>query len=192
MSHLDTGESPRLPKAPEAGARQPRAATGIRVAGLALCVVLSLALCPARAADGPDAEMMTPVTALANFMAHSQGATRPPVFVDDGAVIVENFFPYLFRGAGAADRWGAIFQQHAVEHRLRDLVYTFGKAQDFDRTGDRAYFVLPTRWTGSYQRGDGPRGTFDENGAWTFVLLKLADGWRISAYAWGVTGTNGA
>lgn len=55
----------------------------------------------AQADDSPDAAMMAPVTSLAGFMAHVDGATRPPVFVDDGLVIMENFPPYIFRGEGA-------------------------------------------------------------------------------------------
>src|SRR5260370_4389527 len=51
---------------------------------------------------GPDATMMAPVTALASYLAHSEGAGLPPVFVDDGLVIVEDFAPYIFTGKDAA------------------------------------------------------------------------------------------
>lgn len=188
MSLLGNRDPARPFGASESRSRTRRSTTGTGIAAAALGLLLSIAWAAARAEEGPDAAMMAPVTALANFMAHSPGATRPSVFVDDGAIIVENFFPYLFRGAGAANRWAKIFQQHAVDHQLRDLVYSFGAPQDFDRTGDRVYFVLPTRWTGSYRRGGEPRESFDETGAWTFVLLKQSGEWRIGSYAWGVTG----
>lgn len=169
------------------------AAWGSLRTGTVLALVLSAVVGARAFADaGPDSAMMAPVTALASFMAHAEDATRPPVFADDGVVIVENFPPYLFSGGRAADRWGAIFKQHAEDHHLDSLAFTFGKPHDFDRSGDRVYFVLPTRWQGSYQRGDGPRATFDEMGAWTFVLVRKSDRWLILSYAWGVTEKNGA
>ena len=97
----------------------------------------------------PDAAMMAPVTALASYMAHLDGAALPPVFVDDGLVIVEDFAPYIFSGEDAAAQWDAGFRHHAVP--LRDLKFTFGPAHAFERTGDRVYFVLPTTWRGLYK-----------------------------------------
>jgi ketosteroid isomerase-like protein len=131
--------------------------------------------------DSPDNAMMAPVTALANYMAHVAGAVAPPVFMENGLVIVENFAPYIFFGKDAAARWDAGYRHHALG-RLKDLKFRFGVAHDFDRAGDRVYFVLPTTWRGTYEDG-----RFEEHGAWSFVLEKLSGQWRISAYTWGVT-----
>jgi hypothetical protein len=60
---------------------------------------------PSDSPDGPDEAMMAPVTALARYMAHVDGAVLPPVFADDGLVIVENFPPYIFTGKDAAAHW---------------------------------------------------------------------------------------
>jgi hypothetical protein len=70
-------------------------------------------------AGGPDATIMAPVTALASYMARVEGNVLPPVFVDDGLVIVEDFAPYIFSGKDAAAQWDAGFRHHAVP--LRDL-----------------------------------------------------------------------
>ncbi|HLZ50555.1 MAG TPA: hypothetical protein VKP61_07390 [Candidatus Acidoferrum sp.] len=129
---------------------------------------------------GPDAAMMAPVTELATYMAHLQGAVLPNVFVEGGPVIVEDFAPYLFNGKDAAAQWDAGFRQHAVP--LRDLQFSFGAAHAFERTGDRAYFVLPTTWRGIYKDR-----RFEEHGAWSFVLKNSAGQWRILAYGWGPT-----
>jgi hypothetical protein len=137
----------------------------------------------ARADDGPDAAMMAPVTSLASFMAHVDGATRPPVFVDDGLVIIENFPPYIFSGKGVAARWDAAYRQHVANCNLEDLKVTFGKAHDFDHRGNRVYFVLPTHWQGKCPKDEGP---YEESGAWSFVLDKSSGKWRITGYAWGV------
>jgi hypothetical protein len=128
--------------------------------------------------DGPDEAMMTPVTALARYMAHPDGTVFPPVFAGDGLVIVENFPPYIFSGKDAAEHWAAGYRKHV--ERLRELKCDFGKAHDFDRNGDRVYFVLPTTW-----RGLQPGLRFEEHGAWAFVLAKSSGQWRIIAYGWG-------
>jgi hypothetical protein len=144
------------------------------------CVFATLS---ARADEGPDAAMMAPVTALASFMAHVDGATRPPVFVEDGLVIIENFPPYIFRGKDVVTRWDEGYRHHVADCKLADLKVTFGKAHDFNSSGNRAYFVLPTHWQGKCPLGSGP---FEESGAWAFVLAKSSGQWRITGYAWGV------
>ena len=135
---------------------------------------------PTRSTDGPDATIMAPVTALASYMARVEGHVLPPVFVDDGLVIVEDFAPYVFNGKDAAAQWDAGFRHHAVP--LRDLKFSFSPAHDFERTGDRVFLVLPTTWRGFYK----DRG-FEEHGAWSFVLKNAAGQWRILAYGWGAT-----
>jgi hypothetical protein len=128
--------------------------------------------------DGPDKAMMAPVIALARYMSQGSDAGLPSVFVDDGLVILENFAPYIFNGKDAATRWDLGYRKHV--ERLQELKCEFGKAHDFERTGDRAYFVLPTTW-----RGVQPGSRFEEHGAWAFVLEKASGQWRIIAYGWG-------
>ncbi len=135
---------------------------------------------PSDSPDGPDEAMMAPVTALARYMAHVDGAVLPPVFTDDGLVIVENFTPYNFNCKDSAEHWAAGYRKH-VEH-LRELKCDFGKAHDFDHNGDRVYFVLPATW-----RGLQPGSQFEEHGAWAFVLAKWSGQWRIIAYGWGAS-----
>jgi ketosteroid isomerase-like protein len=127
----------------------------------------------------PDDAMMAPVRAVADFMRTPDAAPIADVFADD-VVIVENFAPYIFRGPSAAARWQAGFREHAAT--LSDLRNRFGEAQDFSRTGDTVYFVLPTTWTGQ-TRGK----PFVEEGGWAFVLERRGEGWRIASYAWAVT-----
>jgi hypothetical protein len=131
-------------------------------------------------AQVPDAAMMVPVTALAQYMAHVQGKTMPSVFAKDGLVILENFAPYIYVGKDAATRWDAGYRRHIAP--VKDLKFNFGTAHDFERTGDRVYFVLPTTWVG-WQ----PGGRFEEHGAWSFVLENSSGQWRILAYGWGAT-----
>jgi hypothetical protein len=123
--------------------------------------------------------MMAPVRAVAEFMATLDATHLDGVFTDD-ALIVENFAPYIFRGADALARWREGFRDHAA--RLGALKAAFGTPQDFRRTGDTAYFVLPTTWTG-LTRGK----PFEEDGGWAFVLARHGESWRVACYAWAVT-----
>lgn len=127
----------------------------------------------------PDAAMMAPVHAVASFMATLDEENLAGVFTDD-IVIVENFAPYIFRGANTALHWRDGFRNHAGG--LSGLVAAFGPAQDFSRSGDTAYFVLPTVWTGMANQKP-----FEEEGGWAFVLRQDGGGWRIASYAWAVT-----
>jgi len=127
----------------------------------------------------PDAPMMTPVRAVAAFMATLDGAHLADCFADD-VVIVENFAPYVFRGPDAVARWQVGFREHAAT--LSGLVVTFVAAQDFSSDGETAYFVLPTAWTGT-SNGE----AFEEEGGWAFVLKRQGGNWRIACYAWAVT-----
>ena len=148
---------------------------------LAICTLFRMA--PANAdVTGPDTAMMAPVTQLVHYMGHVDGASLPPVFVERGLVIVENFAPYVFRGSDAAARWDAGFRQHVAEGGLRDLTTEFGDPQDFDQVGSRVYFSLPTIW-----RGIDSGKRFEEFGSWVFVLERTAGSWRILSYAWGVS-----
>ena len=126
----------------------------------------------------PDEAMLAPVRRLAHFMTTLDDSFLADVFADD-LTIVENFAPYLFRGAGAAQEWRAGFREHA--RTLSDLVPEFEAAQEFSRTGETVYFVLPTCWNGK-SHGQ----PFTEKGAWSFILTFRTGDWRIAAYAWAV------
>ena len=120
--------------------------------------------------------MMGPARALAAFMATLDDRHLEGLFADDVA-IVENFAPYIFRDVA---RWREGFRAHAAH--LSGLMSSFGTAQDFSRTGERVYFVLPTTWQG-LSKGR----AFEEHGGWSFVLAQRNQLWTIAAYAWAVT-----
>ncbi len=125
--------------------------------------------------------MLTPVEAVARFMASGGDAGLADAFAAD-VVIVENFAPFLFEGPDALNRWRDGFRRHVSDDGLTELRHAFGPAQDFALDGDRAYFVLPTTWTGkSHGR------SFSEDGGWAFVLARDRWRWRIRSYAWAVT-----
>jgi hypothetical protein len=148
--------------------------------------VLALSLFAAggcRADGRPTPQMMAAVRALADFMASLRPDEHPRFFAARGLCIVENFAPFLFCGPRAAAAWEAGFRAHAAGEDLSALAAGFGAAHDFTAAGGRAYFSLPTTWTG---RTHGRN--FQERGAWAFVLERHGRDWRILGYGWGVTG----
>ena len=142
---------------------------------------LMLASFGAHAEAQPDEAMMTAVRRLTDFM-RALPAVHAQAFAARGVCIVENFAPFLFCGPDAALRWERGVRAHFAEDELESLAVDFGVAQDFSVAGTRAYFSLPTTWTGLTH---GHR--FEEHGAWAFVLEKASVGWRIKGYGWGVT-----
>src|SRR5215469_5550991 len=75
---------------------------------LHICQPAGIPSPPSDSPDVPDGAMMAPVTALARYMAHVDGAVLAPVFADGGLVIVENFPPYIFDGKDAAAHWARV------------------------------------------------------------------------------------
>lgn len=135
----------------------------------------------ARAADGPDPEMLALAERVARFIETLDAADINGVFADHDVAIIENFAPYRFDGPRAVDDWAAGMRSH--REATADLHHSFGLPQDYSRSGDRAFFALPTTWTGTF------RGTaFVETGGWAFVLTKQPAGWRVQSYGWAVTG----
>lgn len=134
------------------------------------------------ATPAPSAAMMAPVQGVVAFMTRLPPDQHPDVFVRQDLVIVENFPPFLFRGSDAAAEWERGFRKHATDDDYTELAVKFGAARDFSVSGNRAYFCLPTTWTGlTHGR------PFEEHGAWAFIVERGADGWRILSYGWGET-----
>ena len=151
-----------------------------RLGGIVLASFLAVNV--AHAEGQPTAAMMEPVHGLVTFMSTLRRGEQPTVFARRGVCIIENFAPFLFCGPQAAANWSAGFRSHAGADNLKNLVATFGEAHDFSQSGGRAYFSLPTTWTGLTAGKN-----FEEHGAWAFVLEQETAGWRIVGYGWGVT-----
>lgn len=140
-----------------------------------------------RAQEQPSPAMMEPVRALAGFMSALPPQEHAPMLAAKGLCIVENFAPFLFCGPGAAGAWEKGFRAHAAEEGLSGLAAHFAEAHDFSTDGDRAYFSLPTTWTGlTHGR------SFEEHGAWAFVVQRRGMTWQIIGYGWAVYAYNEA
>jgi ketosteroid isomerase-like protein len=99
----------------------------------------------------------------------------------DQAVIVDDFPPHIWDGAGACAKWANDFDAMNKKTQLTDVVVSLGKARHADVTGDRAYVVMPASL--SFKQAGKP--TQETGSVWTFVLQKTGGAWRITAWAWG-------
>ena len=127
----------------------------------------------------PDRAMMAPIEKIARFIVTGD-AKCLDAFADGEVVILENFAPHLFVGPAAVAEWATAMGEHAKH--LTALAHSFGPAQDFASNDERAFFSLPTRWSG---RANG--AAFEEDGGWAFLLLRQMGEWRVQSYGWAVT-----
>lgn len=173
MHHIDSSQLDHVEKSPSSRGRR---------RGLLLATAMAMAAFRAHADPQPTPAMMAPVRALAAFMSTLPPGKHPSVFARQGLCIVENFAPFLFCGRGAALAWERGFRAHAADEGLSEISAQFADAHDFNLSGSRGYFSLPTTWTGLTH---GRR--FEEHGAWAFVIERQGPDWRILGYGYGVT-----
>jgi hypothetical protein len=127
----------------------------------------------------PDAAMMVGPESIARFIETGEPDALAGVFADD-VVIIENFAPFVFAGAGSVVLWRERMRAHL--EGTRALRHSFGDARDFGRADGVAFFTVPTAWRGF---ANGRR--FHERGGWAFVVVQDGAAWRVRSYAWAVT-----
>ena len=127
----------------------------------------------------PNAAQMVPVQKIARFIATGEDACLT-AFAQRDVVILENFGPYLFAGPNAVASWAQGMRAHTST--LSGLRHRFGQAQDFSDDGQVAFFSLPTHWSG-ISNGQ----PFQEDGGWSFVIIRQGDAWKVRNYGWAVT-----
>ena len=128
----------------------------------------------------PDSEMLALVAKIVRFIATGDDAMLD-AFAGNGVVILENFAPHLFSGPDAVSQWAKGMREHAAT--LANLRPSFGPAQDFACDDARAFFSLPTHWQGTSNGRP-----FQEDGGWSFMLVREDGRWRVQCYGWAVTG----
>jgi hypothetical protein len=95
------------------------------------------------------------------------------------AVVIDDFAPHIWQGATACADWAAALEAFAKMQGITDSKVATGKPKALSTTGDRAYAVLPAKYT--YKQHGKP---VNEPGLWTFSMQKLDAGWRITGWSW--------
>ena len=100
-------------------------------------------------------------------------------FANTGSIL-DGMAPHVWQGPTAAQDWYRDVLIEGKQHGASGYSVTVGEPLHNNVTGDRAYIVLPA--TMKFKLGD---KQITQSGAiFTVALRKLAEGWRIAAWAW--------
>lgn len=94
--------------------------------------------------------------------------------------IIDEFAPYVWQGATACSDWAADFDADAKKNGITEPKVVAGKARHVDVVGDRAYVVMPADFKFKLKG----KATAEKGSTFTVTLQKLAEGWRITGWAW--------
>lgn len=103
----------------------------------------------------------------------------------DGALIVDEFAPFVWGGPQSVQRWASDYDVDAKRRGIRDGRIDYGKPIQANSDGTSAYIVLPTTYRFT-QNGTKMAGA----GSMTFVMAHELTGWKISSWTYsGATST---
>jgi ketosteroid isomerase-like protein len=97
----------------------------------------------------------------------------------DQTVLIDDFPPHQWNGAGACARWAGDFDAYAKKTGMTDAVVTLGAARP-RISGNVAYVVFPT----SFAWKEKGKSMKEDGVTYTFVLQKGPKGWKITAASW--------
>ncbi len=109
----------------------------------------------------------------------SDAKTMAATFAVPGSIL-DGMAPHIWQGATAAQDWYRDVLLEGKQHGASGYVVTLSEPRHLNVTGDNAYVVVPASMTFKVH---GKQVT--QTGAtFTVALRKLAEGWRIGAWAW--------
>ena len=114
-----------------------------------------------------------------NAFNRSDGEGMAAMFADTGSIL-DGMAPHVWQGPTATLDWYRDVLIEGKQHGASDYAVTVGEPLHNNITGDSAYVVVPASMIFTVQ---GKQIT--QTGALFMVALrKLAEGWRIAAWAW--------
>jgi hypothetical protein len=142
----------------------------------AATTVAPLTATQAAASDKSD------VLAVVKQLADSQNKNDMKAFVAAcaaQATIVDEFAPFVWQGATACSDWWNANDANNKQIGSTDGVLVYGKPVHVAVTGDRAYAVLPAKFT------DTEKGKkVVEHAIWVVTLQKGGAGWSMTGSTW--------
>jgi hypothetical protein len=100
-------------------------------------------------------------------------------FVVPGSIL-DGMAPHLWHGPTASKDWYRDVLSEGEEHGASGYFVTLGEPLHNNITGENAYLVVPASMTFKVQNQE----VVQTGALFTVALRKLADGWRIAAWAW--------
>jgi hypothetical protein len=126
--------------------------------------------------------MSDPMTAVRQYI---DGFNRGDVkamsadFAVPGSIL-DGMAPHLWHGPTASKDWYRDVLSEGEEHGASGYFVTLGEPLHNNITGENAYVVVPASMTFKVQNQE----VVQTGALFTVALRKLADGWRIAAWAW--------
>ena len=148
------------------------------IAGTTMLVIALV--CAALAAALPDA--MKPLTAVRQYVdAFNKGDVEAmSINCATPATVLDGLAPHVWQGPTACRDWYRDVLAAGEKEGATGYFVTLGEPRHVDVTGDRAYVVVPATMTFKVH---GKQVT-QSGSTFTVALRKLAEGWRITAWAW--------
>jgi hypothetical protein len=94
--------------------------------------------------------------------------------------ILDGMAPHLSLGPTASEDWYRDVLIEGEQHGASDYFVTLGEPLHNNITGDSAYVVVPATMKFKVQNQE----ILQTGAMFTVALRKLAEGWRIAAWAW--------
>lgn len=149
----------------------------VRSAILSVAIAASLlSAAPARAGPAEDA-VAAVTTTLDKFNGGDVGA-----FVaahQDGAIIIDEFAPFIWGGPGSAQRWVDGYVAYTQTTGDTGGRIDYGKPLQANSDGQSAYVVLPATYRFN-RKGTKMAGV----GSMTFVMRRDGAGWKIGSWTY--------
>jgi len=131
-------------------------------------------LAPASAAEPTSAVMETVDGAIAQTNADSASGLNS--YFTSSSVVVDDFSPFIWIGANAAERWWRQFDEFKATARISNVRASAGRPLRIIIAGDKAYVVVPLKLS-SLMHGSLVR----RRGMWTLVLQRFGGAWKIAS-----------
>jgi len=131
---------------------------------------------PAEASPAEDASAAV-TTALDKFNAGDVNAFFAAH--QDGALIVDEFTPFVWGGSNSAQRWVSDYTKDAEKRGIRGGRVDYASPIQASSDGNSAYVVLPTTYRFT-QMGKKMAG----KGSMTFVMTRRGTDWKIASWTY--------
>ena len=97
----------------------------------------------------------------------------------DGALIIDEFAPFVWGGPGSVEKWLGDYARDAGARGISAGRVDYGKPVQATSDGNSAYIVLPTtyRFMQGGKKMAGP-------GSMTFVMARVGGDWKISSWTY--------
>jgi ketosteroid isomerase-like protein len=141
-------------------------------------VLIAFAMLTSPARAGPAEDATAAVTATLDKF---NGGDIEAFFAAhrDGALIIDEFAPYVWGGPGSAQKWAGDYMRDAEARGISGGRMDYGKPIHAASDGKAAYIVLPTTYNFT-QKGTKMAAA----GSMTFVMNRVGTDWKIASWTY--------